>query len=162
LEKFEKETFGKVIYIGDFANSEVVARAVELGVGGVIAGSVDRETFSVAKASGMFLGVFNGFGHIPTPAYVFNELKEISNRYVFLQGERGILRIPLPRDAEIDSKDQDLLKEVEVGMHVQLLDNKNFGLAGTVESVQDEDIYVILDQSKKSVKVQVASIVALK
>jgi len=161
LEKFEKETFGKIIYIGDFANSEVISRAVELGVGGVLAGSADRSTFSVAKSSGMFLGVFNGFGHIPTPEYIFNELKEISNRYVFLQGERGLLRVPLPRESEIDEKLCEIFRKVEEGLRIQLLDKSNFGLVGIVDSIQGEDLYVILDGSKKSVKVQIANVLSL-
>ncbi|KKU56224.1 MAG: hypothetical protein UX79_C0035G0003 [candidate division WWE3 bacterium GW2011_GWB1_47_11] len=163
LEKFAKNVHDKIIYIGDFINAPVFDRAVALGVAGLVGGGIDKQTFALAQKSSVFVGVFGGFGKIPTPGVVFEVLKEVPNRYVFVQGQRRLLRVPVPnghRNAQPPTP-QKLVKELAVGDLVQVFDLAHFGFTGKVESVQGDTICVILDKSKSLVCVKVPNIIGL-
>lgn len=164
LEKFSKDPFGKIIYLGDHLNLDIVERAADLGVAGLIGGSADREAFAVAKQKKMFLGVFSGFGEIPTPRFMFDFLKEISNRFVFLQGSRGLLRIPYPAESppeQFDGSKDTNFTTIEEGKLVQVLQSPHFGLVGEVSEVQNESVYVMLDDVEDLVEVHYRNLLAL-
>lgn len=165
LEKFLKDSFGKIIYLGDHVDVPAVEKAVNLGVAGLLAGSAAREAFSLAKENEMFLGVFSGFGEVPTPKPIYEFLNDISNRFVLLQGSRGVVRVPNPErfsENETTSDNQDLLVELREGLRVQVLKYPEFGQVGTVQKIDDNgQIYVKLDQKAKPVQVQIPNILAL-
>ncbi len=165
LEKFSKDSFGKVIYVGHHINTDVVTKAAELGVAGLLAGSVDREAVALAKRYNIFLGAISGFGSIPTPEYIFEFLKDISNRYVFFQGGRGILRIPVSKpftEKEVKSNTYSgQLRKLKKGLKVQILEDPHFCWVGEVSSVQEDGVYVILDEVQDPVKVKIPNILAL-
>jgi len=164
LEKFAKNVAGKVIYIGPFAGMNILQKASELGVGGILAGGVDRKGFTFASETNIFLGIFSGFGQMPTPNFVYAVLKEISNRYVFLEGERNMLRIPVPGDFH-EGKDvkeaRNIFVELKEEMRVQVFEQPYFGWIGRVKSIQDNNIYVILDESGETVQVKYPNVISL-
>lgn len=165
LEQYSKDSFGKVIYVGHHINKDIVQKAAELGIAGLLAGSVDRDALGFAKKYQIFLGAIVGFGSIPTPEYIFDFLKGISNRYVFLQGGRGILRIPVSKP--FDEKEvktsmySGQLRLLKKGLKVQVLEDPHFGWVGEVSSVQEDGVYVILDGVQDPVKVKIPNILAL-
>lgn len=166
LEKFSKDSFGKIIYLGDHVDVAAVEKAANLGVAGLLAGSAAREAFALAKENEMFLGIFSGFGEIPTPKPVYDFLKEISNRFVFLQGSRGIVRIPSPQRFSEDNvtapNDLGSLTELREGLRVQVLSYPEFGKMGVVEKItEDGQIHVKLDQNSETIPVQIPNILAL-
>lgn len=162
LEKYAKETFGKVIYGGNFIRMEFLQRAIELNVAGVIGGSAGRSAFSLAKKEGMFLGVFSGFGRIPTPKYIFNFLKEISSRYVFLRGGENLLRVPIPYGEFVSGKTpEEFLVELTPGLRVQVFKAPYFGFGGVVEDVRGMNVYVKLDEINQSIEVEVPGVFAV-
>ncbi|MBI2414798.1 hypothetical protein HYV31_03115 [candidate division WWE3 bacterium] len=165
LERFSKDSFGKIVYTGNYVNSMMVAKAIELGVAGIIAGSAERDAFSLAKRNGVFLGSISGFGKIPTPTNVYAFLKDISNRYVFLQGSRQLLRIPVSSEFSEAEVSPDLfsgtLCELKCDLSVQVFEEPYFGWVGKVSSVTDDDVYVILDDVKDPVKIKIPNLVAL-
>ncbi len=165
LEKFSKDSFGKVIYVGHHISTDIVTKAAELGIAGLLAGSVDRDALELAKKYQIFLGAIAGFGNIPTPSYVFEFLNDISNRYVFLQGGRGILRIPVSQPfADVEVKTSTYsgqLRQLKKGLKVQILEDPHFGWVGEVSSVQEDGVYVILDEVQDPIKVKIPNILAL-
>jgi hypothetical protein len=165
LEKFSKDSFGKIIYIGEYLDSEVVTKAAQLGVAGLIAGSADRNAFQLAKKHNIFLGVISGFGHIPTPSYIFDFLKGVTNRFVFLQGGRGIVRIPVPKPFDVqqikNSSVTGQLRTLKKGLKVQILEEPHFGWVGTIDRIQKGEVYVMLDDVQDPVKVDIPNIISL-
>ncbi len=163
LENFSKDVYGKIIYLGEFATPVAVEKAVQLGVGGLIAGSTDKQTFEYAKSQKIFIGLINGFGRIETPDYIFDFIKEVSNRYVFIQGERNLLRIPIPQErlSDIEPDLGAVLVKPVVGMRVQIFQKPYYGYLGTIKDVQEGVIYVTLNQVAEPVEVPLHGVLAV-
>jgi len=98
LESFSKNNEGKIVYVGHFADIEVVKRANEMGAVAVLAGSAHKETFNYAKSKGLGFGLISGFGKLDTPEPIYKLLSIIAYRYVFLDGQKNTLRIPHSAD----------------------------------------------------------------
>lgn len=165
LERFSKNVFSKVVYVGDTVDLPILEKGLEMGVAGILAGSAGKDCFNFAKAHGLFLGTFSGFGEGHTPKPVFDFLNEISNRFVFVYGERNLLRIPLPEpspeDLVVSKKRQRVLTKLKVGLRVLVVNEDHFGYSGTVEKILDSRILVRLDRDSESLEVLVPNLLAL-
>ncbi len=170
LEKFIKDPRKKIIYIGNNVGLDVAKRAYELGVSAVIAGSVHSEVFELAQKYNLALGVFSGFGEIRTPEDVYKFLSSVSYRYVFFEGEKNILRVPVRKedlsrfsaksDKKTSGKNKDerdypeYVKNVESGMSVQVLQKPYFGWVGVVDRVAESSIFVKFGLNDKSAEIK--------
>ena len=165
LEKFSKDSFGKVIYVGNYVSVDLVRKAAQLGVAGLVGGSIDRHAFVECKKANMFVGGISGFGMIPTPSYIFDVLKGVSSRYVFLQGEKQVLRIPArERFAESEVKTSKYtmqLRKLRKNLLVQVFEKPHFGWVGKVYSITGDEIHVILDGEDDPVKIKIPNIISL-
>ncbi len=163
LEKFYLEGFasgasdGKIIYVGNHVSLSLLKDAVKYGVGGIVAGSADTETYRFAVSSGVSFGIFGGFGDIATPDEVYTILNNVPNRYVFFQGERNLLRIPMPPEQEVSSIEPNnpkIIAEVEKGMRVLVLQRPYFGKSGVVDRVAESSIFVRFSINENPVEVR--------
>ncbi len=168
LEKFAGDVSGKIIYTGDFVTSALVTRAKELNVGGIIAGSTDKSTFILAKKQGIFLGIISAFGRTPTPPFIFDVLKQVSNRFVFVSSSMALLRLPVAaREAttetsKVNSNPQGLyLSELLPGKNVQVFEKPYYGWTGTIDSVQGDQIYVKLHDVSDLFKVSIPNVIVI-
>lgn len=164
LENFTKDVYGKIIYVGDFATTKFVARAAELGVGGILAGGTDKNTFNLAKEKGMFLGVFTGFGYEHIPNYIYEVLKDVSNRFVFLSGDTGLLRIPTTIEYFTSQKKEQnpsAFRQVEKGLKVQVLQKPYFGWIGEIDSISGASIFVKFEEKNDLVEIKVPNLLAI-
>lgn len=159
LENFSKDVFGKIIYLGEFAPYDAVVRAADLGVGAVIAGGADKITFEYAKSKNMILGLINGFGNLETPQYVFDVIKEVANRYVFVLGQSNTLRIPVPSFNK-ESPATELVELVE-GLRVQVFQKPYYGQSGAISSVQGSAVYVNLNDANEPIQFLLSNILAV-
>jgi hypothetical protein len=116
LESFSKNNEGKIIYVGHFADLEVVKRAHDMGAVAVLTGSAHKETYNYAKANRLGFGIISGFGKLETPEQIFKLLSMIAYRYVFLFGEKGILRIPHSLDGGHDVIEEEKPKKIAKGL----------------------------------------------
>jgi len=119
-----------------------------------LAGSISKEAFAFAKSEGLNIGIFEGFGEIPTSKMVFDELKNISNRFVFFDVENNSLRVPMPSKLEITSVKKPL-RQLKVGDTVQILEVPYFGLMGTVDTIKESSILVKIPKNTKLIEVSV-------
>ena len=156
LENFVKGVKGKIIYIGNYVSLEVVKSAYDLGAVAVITGSAHTDVFDFAKKNKFPFGVFSGFGNIRTPEEVYKFLSSVSYRYVFFEGAKNLLRIPVrtedltvekpskkkEKDLEIVSSAPEYVKNIEAGMKVQVLQTPYFGWSGVVDRVAESSIFV--------------------
>lgn len=169
LENFVKGVKGKIIYIGHFVGLDVVKRAYELEASAVVAGSAHSEVFDFAKNHQFPLGIFSGYGKIKTPEEVYKFLSSVSFRYVFFEGGKNLLRVPVKAEDIVDSKsikkdkkekseaefvDAELVKNIEAGMRVQVLQNPYFGWMGTVDRVEESSIFVKFGLEDRSVEIR--------
>ena len=154
LEDFSKNNKGKVIYIGHFADEEIVERAYEMGVSAIIAGSAHKSTFNFAKSKNLGFGIITGFGKHYTPEPIFNLLSIIAYRYVFFQGERNILRIPDSGEEETSvNKGCRPIKKVQENMDIQVFQHPYFGKIGKVDTISESSILVKFEEDKAPVEI---------
>jgi hypothetical protein len=162
LQNFSSSVRDKIIYIGHHVREEVYLKAVELGVGGLVAGSIDRPLYSYSKSQSTAVCITTGFGTYTTPQHIFDFLKTISNRHVFLDGSKGYLRVPMPPENSFEeTKSKSSLRYVKPGLSVLIFDKQHFGQTGVVEKVQEDIIYVKLNKSQDLVQTKVPNIFAL-
>ncbi|HLC93564.1 MAG TPA: hypothetical protein VJG85_00945 [Patescibacteria group bacterium] len=165
LENFSKNINGKIIYVGNYLSSEVVERAIDLKAAGLIAGGADRSTFTYAKENAIFIGLFVGFGHCQVPSNLFEVLKNVSNRFVFVQGGNKLLRIPVPEkfgsDVLKQSSSQGILREVKKGLNVLVLQKPYFGVKAEVDRVSGNSIFVRFPEKDEILEVKIPNVLSL-
>ncbi len=158
LENFAKGIKGKIIYIGHFVGLDVVKKAFEMEASAVIAGSAHSEVFDFAKNNKFALGIFSGFGKIKTPEEIYKFLSSVSYRFVFFEGDKNMLRIPIRAEDLVvyaeKNTDLELVKNIDVGMKVQVLQEPYFGWVGTVDRVSESSIFVRFGLENKSVEIK--------
>jgi hypothetical protein len=169
LSGFSSGAGGRIVYIGDHAPLDLVVEAYRLGVGCLLAGSANKDTVNYAKSKNMGLGLLSGFGEITTPHETYQLLSDVGNRFVFFQGERNLLRIPVSPDELKKSKTRKrknkvVLKSVKKGLKVMVLEKPHFGHIGVVDSVGDYSIFVKFPDKpeiKELVQVKLPNILAV-
>jgi len=163
FNKFTKDIAGKIIYSGYFIKLENLKKAINLGVRGIIAGGVDKRSFDYAQKNGFVLASLNGYGRIPTPDSIFAFLSSVSNRYIFIRGEKGEILIPGGEkfDTKMADRSKDYFTEIKNGMIVQVLDRPYFGWMGVVKSVEGDKVEVVLDNAVETVAVKSTNLLAL-
>jgi hypothetical protein len=155
LENFAKGIKGKVIYIGDFVGLDILQKAYDMQASAVLVGSSHSDTFVFAKEKNFAFGIISGFGNIKTPESVYKYLSSISYRYVFFNGDQNILRIPIkPEDISKDEGPKPLLKQIEVGMTAQVLQDPYFGWVGEVDRTSESSIFVRFGIDKNPVEIR--------
>ncbi|MBE3519497.1 MAG: hypothetical protein IMW97_04235 [Firmicutes bacterium] len=146
---------GKIIVGGSFATNEALARALEIGVKGVITGTVNY--LNLTQSLGVKLGVgitgqedvnitvilMEGFGQLSMRREVWELLKELEGYTVSMNGatqiRAGAIRpeviVSFPEwDGEIKEAavvDEDL----KVGMRVRIVNEPYFGAIGTIQEI---------------------------
>jgi len=154
LENFTRDVSGKIFYIGGHVSLSVAMRSKELNLTTLLAGSISKEAFAFAKKSGLNIGVFEGFGEIPTSKIIFDELKNISNRFVFFDVENHTLRVPMPSKLETIPVKKPL-KLLKAGDTVQIFQSPYFGGIGTVDTIKESSILVKIPKNSNLVEVAV-------
>ncbi len=163
FENLSKSMFGKIIYVGEFLSTDVLKRAIELGVLGLMAGGADKASLTLAKESGIFLGLFTGFGQVSVPHQIFEILRGVSSRFIFISGKERLLRIPSPENFKEGTKDStgSTLKKLAKGIEVIVLQKPYFGKIGIVDSVSESSIFVRFSEKEETVQVFIPNVLAL-
>ena len=166
LEKFSKGIKGKVVYVGHFIDENILKKAHNMGASAIFAGSCNVETFNFAKSRGIKLGLISGFGKIPTPQFVFKALDSVSYRYVFFDGKKNLLRIPIPLDDQTESTAKKemkgaLVKKIQPGMRVQVFTTDKMGRIGKVDRVSQSSILVKFEGDKEATEVHLPNFLIL-
>jgi len=160
LENFTKDVSGKIFYVGGHIGLSTVMKARDLNLSTLLAGSVSKEAFGFAKKEGINLGIFEGFGEIPTSKIIFDELKNISNRFVFFDVESHLLKVPMPSKLETLTVKKPL-KLLKVGDTVQIFQSPYFGYIGTVDTISGSSILVKIPKNSNLVEVSVPNFFAV-
>ncbi len=164
LDKFMKTAYGTVLYIGSHVTKDMVEKALTLGSVGVLGGGVDRDALVYGREVGIFVGALMGYGSIPTPNYIFEMLKSVSNRHVFLNGCTSSVRVPVPErflDKEVNSLDIQPMKYAKKGVRVMQVSDSSFARTGIIEKVGKASIFVKLDEKDEVVELKPEQLAAI-
>ena len=164
LDNLSKNLHGKIVYVGENLCDVALRKAVALGVKGIITGGTQAESYKYAKENDVFIGLFTGFGDVCVTPSVYEVLKGVSNRFVFIDGEQRVLRIPAPEKFEatlIKEGNKTLLKSVKSGMGVMTLQKPYFGRIGTVDRVKEFSILVRFPDKEESVEIFIPNLLLL-
>lgn len=161
ISKFAKNNAGKVIYIGDFINEELVTKASELNVAALIAASASLEAFTLAKQKNLGLGLISGLGEHVTPEYIYNYLMTVTNRFVFFHGDKGFLRIPVETKFSGSEIRVYPIKLIRKGMTVRIFAPEFVGAIGLVDSLRGSSIFVQVEGQKDIVEVSLPNVLGL-
>lgn len=163
FNNFLKSPIGKIVYVGNTLSIELINRAKELEVAAILAGSSSTEAYRFALENDMALGLFSGFGNIPTPGFIYDFLNNVNSRYVFLFGESNRLQVPVPEKNDfINLKEpRSVLAYVKKGLLVQIFDEANFAKIGVVDRVTKSGILVRLQESEEVIEVLPPNLLAL-
>ncbi|QUL97989.1 MAG: hypothetical protein IMF26_07900 [Candidatus Fermentithermobacillus carboniphilus] len=172
-EMITEDCKDKIIVGGSFATNEALARALEVGVKGVITGTVNY--FNLTQSLGVKLGVgitgqediditvilMEGFGHLNMRKEVWETLKALEGRVASINGatqiRAGAIRPeiivpfpdytgPLAADAVVDS-------DLKVGMHVRVVNEPYFGAMGKIVEIVKEPQIIETEAKVPVVKV---------
>jgi hypothetical protein len=156
LESYLKNPLGKIVYLGEFVDENIVKKALELGVSAVLAGSCTKRALDVATFHNLPMGVINGFGKMETPTHTYEFINRFSYRQVFFEGEKNVLKIPMPPDdlsvQSITQADTQApsVKKVVRGDVVQVFQREYFGKIGMVDSVTESSIFVKFNEKDQT------------
>lgn len=154
LEKFTKDVSGKIFYVGGHISLQTIKKAHELNLTTLLAGSISTSAYAFAKEKGISVGIFEGFGSLQTSQIIFDELKNISNRYVFFYPQQNLLRIPVIHKLD-HKKINNSFKLLKKGDLVQVFQDPHFGIIGYVDTIEESSILVKIPKNSKLVKVYV-------
>jgi len=148
---------GSVLVGGHVPTLEVFKKAEAVGVKGIVCGGAD---FAAFKKAGLPTLLTEGFGRPPLNRKVFEFLKNVEGRNVFLSPEREELLVARHLDGEEDRRElleaqseevTEVFIELQKGMEVQVFTSANFGQMGEVEKVVGDMVEVGLNGDKMSV-----------
>jgi hypothetical protein len=158
-DRLDLKMTGKVIVVGSLVTSDMVNRAVQLGIKGIIAGGIDDN--DLKKLLGYELGVAitgserlgitiiitEGFGRITIANRTFDLLKEKEGTKASINGatqiRAGVIRpevvIPELEDfIPVVNDDQELQGWLNIGSEVRIIRDPHFGELATVSELPIE------------------------
>lgn len=141
LEAVDANGASQILVGGNVLTLEVFKKAEAVGAKGIVCGGAD---FSAFEKTTLPTLIIEGFGRPPLNHQVFEFLKSVEGRHVFLSPEHKELLVARHVDrAEdhlklLDAQSEEVTEpfvELKRGMEVQVFTSANFGQMGKVEKV---------------------------
>jgi hypothetical protein len=149
---------GKILFGGSLVNSDILKKAAEIGVKGLVVGGIKRNDLN------QFLGyeigvaitgeepidltciVTEGFGNMTMAHHIYDLLKSHEGHLACINGatqiRAGVIRpeiiIPLPDDSTSDDEDESLAYGMEAGTRIRIIRQPYFGALGHVVALPIE------------------------
>ena len=140
---------GDVLVGGFVPTLEVFKKAEAVGVRGIVCGGAD---FAAFRKSNLPILLVEGFGRPPLNRGVFEFLKKVEGRYVFLSPDHEELLVArLGGEFEDVEETGEVFVKLEKGMEVQIFTSSSFGRIGEVKKIFDDTVELVLDSGDKIV-----------
>ena len=146
LDMVNADCAGDVLVGGYVPKLEVFRKAEAVGAKGVVCGGTD---FAALQKTNLPALLIEGFGRPPLNRKVFEFLKSVEGRHVFLSPEHKELLVARHADGEGGKEVAEPFAELEKGLEVQVFTFSHFGQTGKVEKVVKGTVEVQLDTSDK-------------
>lgn len=151
---------GHVLVGGGLFFKDTISAAISSGVNGLISGGIDAGDYrgmaggrlvfprKLDNDIGISVVVCEGFGSIPIGDDIFKVLSEYDGKFVFIDGNKGVISLPSPHssslakvrgtklsDSEIfQSKD---MMELKTGLKVRIVGNSYSGEQGKLAAIDE-------------------------
>ena len=134
---------GDVLVGGFVPTLEVFKKAEAVGVRGIVCGGAD---FAAFQKSNLPTLLIEGFGRPPLNRRVFEFLKKVEGRHIFLSpGHEELLVARLGEEVEEGPETGEVFATLKEGMDVQIFSASCFGQMGKVGKILEEMVEVVLD-----------------
>jgi hypothetical protein len=158
VDRLDPKMAGKIIVAGALITSDMVNRAVQLGIKGIIAGGIDDGdlkkllgyelgvAITGAEKLGITIIITEGFGRIAMANRTFDLLKEKEGMKVSINGatqiRAGVIRpevvIPELEKSITANNDQELQGFLSIGTEIRIIRDPHFGELATVSELPVE------------------------
>jgi hypothetical protein len=158
VDRLDPKMAGKIIVAGSLVTADIVNRAVQLGIKGIIAGGIDDGdlkkllgyelgvAITGAEKLGITIIITEGFGRIAMANRTFDLLKEKEGMKVSINGatqiRAGVIRpevvIPELEDSITANNDQELQGFLSIGSEIRIIRDPHFGELATVSELPVE------------------------
>ncbi len=147
LSAVDASCAGNVLVGGFVPSLEVFKKSEAVGVKGIVCGGTGFDAFQKSNLPTLLI---EGFGRPPLNRGVFEFLKKVEGRHVFLSpGHEELLAARLD-DAVAEGREvSEVFVELKKGMEVQNFGTSRFGQGGKVVEVRGEMVEVLLDGGEK-------------
>lgn len=155
LDAVDSGCAGDILVGGHVPTLEVFKKAEAVGVRGIVCGGADFAAFQKVTLPTLLT---EGFGRPPLSRSVFEFLKSVKGRHVFLSPERGELLVARYSDGEEDHRQfleaqpeevAEPFAKLKKGMEVQVFTFSNFGQRGKAETVGEDVAEVLLENGDR-------------
>lgn len=136
------------VLVGGFVPAlEVFKKAEAAGARGIVCGGAD---FSAFQKSNLPTLLIEGFGRPPLNRRVFEFLKKVEGRHIFLSpGHEELLVARLGEEVEEGPEMSEVFAKLEEGMAVQIFVTSCFGQMGKVTKVLKDTVEVLFEDGEK-------------
>ncbi len=154
----QKDYDGYILVGGSLFFKETIAAAISNGVSGIITGGIEAKDYrSMAGGHLMFpkkldndigisVVVCEGFGSIPLGEDIFEVLSEYEGKFVFIDGNKGMISLPSPYSSSLEkvkgtklSNSEESLPadktELRIGLKVRIIGNSYPGEQGKLVAI---------------------------
>ena len=155
LEAIDTGCAGDVLVGGYVPTLEVFKKAEAVGVKGIVCGGVDFATFQKTALPTLLT---EGFGRPPLNRSVFEFLKRVEGRHVFLSPDHEELLVARHSDGEeshrelLEAQPEEVAEsfaELKEGMEVQVFISESFGQMGKAMGIGEDKVEVLLENGDR-------------
>jgi len=155
LEAVEADGRDQILVGGSVPTLEVFKKAEAVGVKGIVCGGAD---FASLQKTTLPTLITEGFGRPPLNYRIFEFLKNVEGRHVFLSPEREELLVARHINGKEDQQElieaeskelSEAFVELKEGMEVEIFGSNHFGQIGKVGKVGADVVEVLLEKGDK-------------
>lgn len=155
LEAIDAGCAGDVLVGGHVPTLEVFKKAEAVGVKGIVCGGAD---FACLKKTALPTLLTEGFGRPPLNRSVFEFLKRVEGRHIFLSHDHEELLVARHSDGEenhrqlLEAQPEEVAEafaELKEGMEVQVFTSESFGQMGKATKVLKDTVEVLFENGEK-------------
>lgn len=155
LEQLGSSLSGRIVVAGSFASPEVIAKALAIGVKGMVVGGVNY-----LRGQRLFAGedfsllVTEGFGELPLEPSCWSYLKSVEARHTLLVPERKELLVPETEPHDGVGEEGGGFVELGVGKRVEIFSWPYLARTGRVVKIGDQPVKFPSEIKALAVKVK--------
>lgn len=178
---------------GSLFFKDAISQAISSGIKGLITGGINARDYKAMSADhivfpkkldndvGISIIVCEGFGPVPISDEIFNMLLAYDGKFVFIEGNKGIINLPSFSSASLkrvesfhlpksEIQDQEGKTELKIGLKVRIIGNSYFGTEGIILAIDNSEtllpsglksILGTIETPRKKIKVPVANLEAI-
>lgn len=172
-EMITSECEGKIVVGGSFATNEALAKALEVGVKGVVTGTVNY--FNLTQSLGVKLGVgitgqedvgitvilMEGFGHLNMRQEAWDILKSLEGRVACINGatqiragaQRPEIIVPFPEAPPGSPLAASVEEDLRADLRVRVISEPYFGMVGKITEIVREPVNIETEAKVPVIKV---------